>query len=71
MENDKPKLGTYGALTRSTEPWPWRRFLSIATFSPQEFAEQGPSVVMRKGQALLDAVREWDGEQMAKKYGKK
>ena len=58
-----PKPGTYGALTRSTKPWPWRRFLQVATFSPEEFAKEGPTIVLRKGQAMLDAVREWDKEQ--------
>jgi hypothetical protein len=52
---------TYGELTRSERPWPWREFFKVATFSVQEFAEKGPAVVIEKGEALLEAIREWDG----------
>lgn len=33
---DEPKPGTYGALTRSTEPFPWRRLADRASFTPQQ-----------------------------------
>jgi hypothetical protein len=54
---EEPKPGTYGAIERSTEPWPWRYLLSKCTFSPEEFCQRGPIVVIEKGLILLDEVR--------------
>lgn len=61
-DSRKPEPGTYGALTRSTTPWPWRRLLAVATFTAEEFAREGPSVIMRKGQAMLDELRRYEAE---------
>lgn len=56
------KQDTYGAITRTTEPWPWKRFFQLTTFSSAEFAQRGPKIVVEKGQALLQALIEWDKE---------
>lgn len=60
-----PKPGTYGALTRSETPWPWRQLLAVAMFSREEWAREGPLVVARKSQAMLDEVIKYErGESM-------
>lgn len=33
-DKDDPKPGTYGALERSLEPFPWRRMLEVFMLTP-------------------------------------
>jgi hypothetical protein len=58
MSSDKPAPGTYGALTRSTEPWPWRELQHRLTFSADEWAREGPAIVFRKANEALKILRE-------------
>jgi hypothetical protein len=58
MTSDKPTPGTYGALTRSTEPWPWRELQQRLTWSADEWALEGPSVVFRKANEVFKILKE-------------
>lgn len=57
----EPEPGTYGAIRRSTEPWPWKKYLKLAMFTKEEFCERGPVVVFEKAHAFFEAVKK-DGE---------
>lgn len=55
---DKPKPGTYGAITRSTEEehQAFRKSLNKLFFTKEEFIREGPSVVFRKAHEVLDEL---------------
>lgn len=57
--NKKPKSGTYGAITRSTEEehQAFRKSLNGLFFTREEFLEHGPAIVMIKAKQVMDELR--------------
>lgn len=61
---DKPKPGTWGAITRSTEEEhkAFMKALKGLLFTREEFLEYGPAIVMIKGRQVLDELMKQEEE---------
>ena len=55
---EDPKPGTYGAIVRSTTPLPWRRWHQMLCFTSEEFAREGPGVIMKKSDAVMQELKD-------------